>query len=70
MTDKFLPLTSELHGYLVDHCSPRDDVLRAIETQAEGLGDIAVMQIAPEQGAFLTLLARLTGARRARRPTC
>ena len=65
MTDKFLPLTAELHGYLVDHCSPRDDVLRAIETQAEGLGDIAVMQIAPEQGAFLTLLARLTGARRA-----
>jgi caffeoyl-CoA O-methyltransferase len=29
------------------------------------LGNISVMQIAPEQGAFMTLLARILGARRA-----
>ena len=33
------------------------------ETRA--LGDISVMQIAPEQGAFMTLVARILGARRA-----
>ena len=62
---KFTPLTDELHGYMVAHGARQDEVLRRVQDQTAAMGDIAVMQIAPEQGAFLTLLAKLTGAREA-----
>ena len=65
MTPKYTPLTDELHGYLVDHGARQDNVLRRLQAETEGLGDIAVMQIAPDQGAFMTLLARAIGARSA-----
>ena len=62
---KFTALTDELHEYLVDHGARQDDVLRRVQAETEAMGDIAVMQIAPDQGAFMTLLARLIGAREA-----
>jgi caffeoyl-CoA O-methyltransferase len=65
MPDKFLQLTPELHRYVVDHGARQDDVLRRLEAETTGLGDIAIMQIAADQGAFMTLLARAIGARRA-----
>ena len=65
MTPKYTALTDELHGYLVDHGSRQDDVLGRLQAETEGLGDVAVMQIAPDQGAFLTLLGRAIGARSA-----
>ena len=65
MPDKYVTLTPELYGYVVEHGAPQDDVLRRLATETEKLGDIAVMQIAPEQGAFMTLLVRAMGARRA-----
>lgn len=43
----------------------QDDVLARVERETEALGDIAVMQIAPDQGALITLLTRVQGARRA-----
>ena len=58
-------LTPELHDYLVAHIPPLDDVQRDLIAETETLGGISVMQIAPEQGAFMTLLTRLIGARRA-----
>jgi caffeoyl-CoA O-methyltransferase len=59
-------LTAELHAYLLDHCAPRPDaVLDDLAAETARLGDVALMQIAPEQGMLLTLLARLVGARRA-----
>ena len=66
MTTKPLPLTAELHSYLVAHGSPPDEIARdlAEETRA-ALPDDAGMQVAPEQAAFLTFLAQLLGARRA-----
>jgi caffeoyl-CoA O-methyltransferase len=66
MTTKSVPLTDELHSYLVAHGSPPDEIARDLyaETQA-ALPDDAGMQIAPEQSAFLTLLTRLLGVRRA-----
>jgi caffeoyl-CoA O-methyltransferase len=66
MPDKYTALTPELYAYAVEHGSRRDDVLRrlALETERE-LSDVAVMQIGPDQGAFMTLLMRLMGARRA-----
>jgi caffeoyl-CoA O-methyltransferase len=57
-------LTPELHAYLVEHSTPLDEVQRALVEETSQLGDIARMQVAPEQGAFLSLLAAVTGARR------
>ncbi len=55
-----------LHEYVVTHSMQPDEILRdlAQETAAR-YGDLAGMQIGPEQGSFMTLLARLTGARNA-----
>jgi caffeoyl-CoA O-methyltransferase len=63
--DKFTALTPELYTYIAEHGARRDDVLRRLAAETEELGDIAVMQIAPEQGAFMSLLVRALGARRA-----
>jgi caffeoyl-CoA O-methyltransferase len=63
--DKFTALTPELYGYVVEHGARQDDVLRRLAAETEELGDIAIMQIAPEQGAFMTVLVRAIGARRA-----
>ena len=65
MPSKFTVLTPELHGYLVEHGARQDEVLRRLAAETAELGDIAIMQIAPEQGAFMTLLVRAMGARRA-----
>lgn len=59
---KFTPLNDKLHAYMVDHGARQDDALRAVQAETEAMGDIAVMQIAPDQGAFMTLLARTLGA--------
>jgi caffeoyl-CoA O-methyltransferase len=58
-------LSPEIHRYLVEHGTPPDDVQRDLIDETNGLGDIAMMQTSPEQGAFMTLLTRLVGARRA-----
>jgi caffeoyl-CoA O-methyltransferase len=63
--DKYITLTPELYGYVVEHGARQDEGLRRLAEETEKLGDIAVMQIAPEQGAFMTLLVRAIGARRA-----
>jgi caffeoyl-CoA O-methyltransferase len=62
---KSLGLAPELHAYLVAHGTPPDAVQRGLIEETAALGPIAVMQVAPEQGAFLTLIARLIGAREA-----
>jgi caffeoyl-CoA O-methyltransferase len=61
---KFTALTDELHTYLVEHGAREDDVLRRVREETAAMGeDLAVMQIAPDQGAFMTMLCRLLGAR-------
>jgi caffeoyl-CoA O-methyltransferase len=62
---KSLGLSPELHAYLVAHGPPADPVLDSLARETQALGPISIMQVAPEQGALLTMLARLTGARRA-----
>src|SRR5258707_15068099 len=63
---KFITLDNKLYDYLLAHGHNSDPLLHALvqETQ-EKLGRRAGMQIAPEQGTFMTLLARAIGARRA-----
>jgi caffeoyl-CoA O-methyltransferase len=64
MGEKFTPMSAELHGYAVEH-SRQDEVLRSLDEETAALGDVAVMQMAPEQGALTTLLVRGIGAERA-----
>jgi caffeoyl-CoA O-methyltransferase len=59
---KFTSIDERLHRYLVDHGARQDDVLRRVEEETAAMGEIANMQIAPDQGAFMTLLARAIGA--------
>jgi caffeoyl-CoA O-methyltransferase len=59
-------LTAPIHEYIVGHSSPPDEVQQWLieETRAK-VPDLSMMQIAPEQGAFMTLLARAVGAKNA-----
>jgi caffeoyl-CoA O-methyltransferase len=61
-----LPLTPELHAYLLEHSTPPDAVVAELieETRAALPGD-ATMQVGPEQAAFLRLLTSVMGVRRA-----
>jgi predicted O-methyltransferase YrrM len=63
--DKFTKLTPELHRYTVEHSSFRDGAVPGIERAGEEMGDLALMQIAGDQAAFMTILVRAIGARRA-----
>jgi caffeoyl-CoA O-methyltransferase len=63
---KTIDVTPEVHEYLMAHSDPLDDVQRSlIEITTTRLPEQATMQIAPEQGAFMTMLTRLIGARHA-----
>jgi len=56
----------EVAAYVADHTAPPDDVLSAlVERTREVTGDRAIMQVSPSQGALLTLLTRVVGAKRA-----
>ena len=61
--DKFISITPELHRYAVEHSSFRDGVVPEVEQAGEDMGDLAAMQIAGDQAAFMTIVASATGAR-------
>jgi caffeoyl-CoA O-methyltransferase len=66
MSDKGLPLSAELHAYMLEHSSPPDPIMAdLIEETIEALPDDAVMQVSPEQAAFLRILVGVAGVRRA-----
>ncbi len=59
-------LSEALHAYVVGHSAPLDQVLEDLgEETRRAVPDLWMMEIAPEQGVFMELLVRLTGARRA-----
>jgi caffeoyl-CoA O-methyltransferase len=59
-------LSQELQDYLVAHSAPQDQVLTYLAAEtATRFPDSAGMQIGSEQGTFMTLLTRLTGAKSA-----
>jgi caffeoyl-CoA O-methyltransferase len=55
-------LTPEIHQYVVAHGTPPDAVQQALIAETAEL-PMAMMQISPEQGAFMTLFTRAIGAR-------
>jgi predicted O-methyltransferase YrrM len=63
MSNKSIGLTDELHAYLLEHGVREPEILRRLRDETAQL-PMAQMQIAPEQGAFMALLAELIGARR------
>ena len=63
--DKFISVTPELHRYAVEHSSFRDGVVPEVEQAGEDMGDLAAMQIAGDQAAFMTITVAATGARAA-----
>ncbi|HUI25377.1 MAG TPA: O-methyltransferase [Candidatus Kryptonia bacterium] len=65
MDAKYTGMTPQLYQYLVEHGTPRDAVLKDLSDETSKLGPISMMEIAPEQGAFMTLLVRAIGARSA-----
>ncbi len=57
-------LSEALHDYVVAHSTQPDEILRDLAKEtASRFADEADMQIGPEQGTFMTLLARLIGAK-------
>lgn len=63
MSPKSFLFDDRLHDYLLAHSAAPDEVAEALIAETAALGDIAGMQIAPEQGAFMALLAGALGAR-------
>jgi caffeoyl-CoA O-methyltransferase len=58
-------LFDRVSDYLVAHSSPPDELVQRLLAETATLGDIKRMQISPDEGAFLTIVARLVGARSA-----
>lgn len=66
MSPKAFNLSPELHEYVLAHSTPVDEVARDLIAETHSnLPERSGMQIAPEQAAFLTIMTRALGARRA-----
>lgn len=63
MTNKTIGIPDELHEYVVEVGAREPDVLARLRDETSAMPQ-ARMQIAPEEGAFLAMLAELVGARR------
>jgi predicted O-methyltransferase YrrM len=64
MSNRTLPLTDALHAYLVGVSVREPEVMARLREETASL-PTAMMQIGPEQGAFMGWLVGLMGARRA-----
>jgi caffeoyl-CoA O-methyltransferase len=63
VADRRLIITDDIHRYLVEHSVREPAVLARLRAATESLPE-AGMQIGPEQGQLMALLAKLIGARR------
>src|SRR5690349_342277 len=60
-----VPVTEELHDYMVAHGMPLDEIATELRAETEKLGNPAGMLTTADQAGLLTMLTRLIGARRA-----
>ena len=63
MAKRFLAMDARLYGYVLDHSLREPAVLAELREETAKLAQ-AGMQIGPDQGQFMALLAKLAGARR------
>ena len=63
MANRPTELTAALHDYVLAHGFREADVLARLRAETES-HEWAIMQITPEQGAFMAILAELIGAKR------
>src|SRR6187551_3270560 len=63
MSSRQLLMTGDLHRYVLDNSLREPEILARLRAETGTLAN-AGMQIGPEQGQFMALLARLIGARR------
>jgi len=61
---KTIGLTGALEAYYAAHACREAPILAELRRETARLGGEAQMQIGPEQGAFMSLLVRLMGARK------
>jgi caffeoyl-CoA O-methyltransferase len=61
---KHLPLTDALIEYAIDVGVREHPALKKCRAETAAMGGVSIMQIAPEQGAFMGMVARLMNAKR------
>jgi predicted O-methyltransferase YrrM len=61
---KFIRMSEALHDYVVAYGAREHPILKKCREETAAMGGIAVMQIAPDQGALMAMIAKLTNARR------
>jgi predicted O-methyltransferase YrrM len=64
MTGKTIGLEGPLYDYYAAHAYREPEILKELRLETAKLGGEARMQIGPEQGAFMAMLVKLTGAKR------
>jgi caffeoyl-CoA O-methyltransferase len=58
-------VATQVSDYLVAHSTPPDELVERLVAETKALGGVSRMQISTDEGAFLTAVARLLGARNA-----
>jgi len=61
---KSSPLNKEVYNYILDRFVPEDEITEAIIRETEEL-EIPLIQISPDQGRFLYMLAKMVNAKNA-----
>jgi predicted O-methyltransferase YrrM len=64
MSTRTLQLDERVHDYLLRFGVREPELLARLRAETAGLGELARMQISPEQGQLMALLVRAIGARR------
>lgn len=64
MSNRTIQVDDRLYDYLLENSLREADILRQLRAETAKLGRVKQMQIAPEQGQFMALLAELTGAQK------
>ena len=63
MSSRRLVVADDVHQYIIDHSVRESDLLTRLRAETSKL-PMAEMQIGPEQGQFMALLAKLINAKR------
>jgi caffeoyl-CoA O-methyltransferase len=63
MSNRTIQVDERLYDYILKHTPEEAELLRQLRDETARLGDVKRMQISPEQGQLMALLAELTGAR-------